>query len=203
MGRFAAIALVILALCHLSADKAVSQGEPSQPVARETTGIPTAPVDSATPSQELVSGGNILLTVAQSRVLKMKSKIVAPSVIDAGIAELVSTSGNELLIRGRLPGTTTLVLSDESGTKSFIEVRVERQLTAEEQQQPHRSKTVKFIPVGGSDRIILTGDVGSNEELIKLFGVGNASTDDRGMNIEAANNRVIKSRPGEQGSSQR
>lgn len=205
LERFIAISLVILALCPAGIGKAAAQGESAKPVAAHTnTGtLPTALVESANTSQDLVGGGNVLLTVSQSRVLKLRTKVVAPSIIDAGIAEIVSTSENELVIRGHMPGITTLVFSDEAGAKSFVELRVERQLTAEEQQQPGGSNTVKFVPVGDSGRIILTGDVGSTEELIKLFGVGNASTDDRGMNIEAANNRVINRRAGEQGSSPR
>lgn len=205
LKRFIAISLVIQALFHVSTDKAASQGESANTSAGRADSVtpPTVMAEGAAPPQELVSGGNILLTVSQSRALKLKSKVVAPSIIDAGIAEIVSISGNDLVIRGRMPGSTTLVLSDETGAKSFVEVRVERQLTEEEQQIPRGSNTVKFVPVGGSGRIILTGDVGSTEELIKLFGVGNASTDDRGMNIEAANNRVINRRPGEQGSSPR
>jgi Flp pilus assembly secretin CpaC len=60
---------------------------------------------------------------------------------------------------------------------------------------------VKAFSVGGSDRVLLLGDVDHPESVIKAFSASNVFMDDRGMNIQVANSRLINGRIGEQGGS--
>jgi Flp pilus assembly secretin CpaC len=58
---------------------------------------------------------------------------------------------------------------------------------------------VRSFSVGGSDRVILTGDVDHAESIIKAFATANAFMDDRGMQITVAGNRILGARLGELG----
>src|SRR5262249_15320364 len=57
----------------------------------------------------------------------------------------------------------------------------------------------KAFSVGGTDRVLLLGDVDHPESIIKAFAAANVFMDDRGMNIQVANSRLINARIGEQG----
>jgi hypothetical protein len=58
---------------------------------------------------------------------------------------------------------------------------------------------VKAFSVGGSDRVLLTGDVDHTESIVKAFAASNVFMDDRGMNIQVVNSRIIAGRIGEAG----
>lgn len=163
--------------------------------ATEPVASPKRPAETTVVANNgLTDESRVQLLVSQSRVLKLSGRLSNATVGDSGIAQ-VAVSGEDLTISGRFPGATTLILTDDAGRKSFISVTV--QTEAEASQVPSRARSVKLVPVGSSDRIILTGDVDSPEQLLRLFTNGNASTNDRGMNVESANDRLINVRPGE------
>lgn len=152
-----------------------------------------------TDDTEILPGRVLRLLVGQTKTFKTASTINRGSTGDPGIAAL-TTATEQATLTGRFPGTTMLMLYDNSGSVSYNEVRVETELT---RHSSSGRNAVKFIPVGDSGRLILTGEVDSPEQLIRLFTTGNTGADDRGMNIDAANNRLLNKRIGEQGASSR
>lgn len=161
---------------------------------------PIPPVVTGTVDLEEFKSTNILdLKVSQSRTFKLKNKIVRTSISDPSIAEPVVVSENQIVLLGKAPGGATLVLWDDAGNSAAIDLRVARdynQLQATLREVDPRI-IVKAFSVGGSDRVILLGDVDNAESIIRAFGAANIYMDDRGMNIQVANSRILNARPGE------
>jgi Flp pilus assembly secretin CpaC len=184
-------------LAQLSPDHVVAQADHST-----LTAQPIPPVVTGTLDFEEYKVTNVLdLKVSQSRTFKLKNKIVRTSISDPGIAEPVVVTENQLVLLGKAPGTTTLVLWDDAGNSVSIDLRVSRdfsQLQATVREIDPRI-IIKTFSVGGSERVLLTGDVDNVESIIKAFAAANVFMDDRGMNIQVANNRLANGRIGEIG----
>jgi Flp pilus assembly secretin CpaC len=166
------------------------------------TAQPIPPVVTGTVELEEFKTTNAIdLKVAQSRTFKFKNKIVRTSISDPGIAEPVVVSENQMVLLGKAPGVCTMLLWDDAGNSVSVDLRVSKdytQLQATLREIDPRI-IVKAFSVGGSDRVLLTGDVDHPESIIKAFAAANVFMDDRGMNIQVGNNRIIAGRIGESG----
>ncbi len=182
-------------LSQLSPDQIVSQTE-------SVTASPIPPVVTGTVDLEEFKSTNIIdLKVAQSRTFKLKNKIVRTSISDPGVAEPVVVSENQLVLLGKTPGTATLVLWDDAGNSVTIDLHVARdysQLQTTLREIDPRI-IVKSFSIGGTDRVILMGDVDHPDSVVRAFAAANVFMDDRGMTIQVANSRLINARVGEQG----
>ncbi|MBS1992938.1 MAG: pilus assembly protein N-terminal domain-containing protein [Cyanobacteria bacterium SZAS LIN-3] len=163
---------------------------------------PIPPVVTGTVELEEFKTTNAIdLKVSQSRTFKFKNKIVRTSISDPGIAEPVVVAENQMVLLGKAPGTCTMLLWDDAGNSISVDLRVSKdysQLQATLREIDPRI-IVKAFNVGGSDRVLLTGDVDHPESIIKAFAASNVFMDDRGMNIQVANGRILAGRLGEQG----
>jgi len=184
-------------LAQLAPDHMLAQADHTN-----LTPQPIPPVVTGTLDFEEYKVTNVIdLKVSQSRTFKLKNKIVRTSISDPGVAEPVVVAENQLVLLGKAPGTSTLVLWDDAGNSVSIDLRVSRdysQLQATLREIDPRI-IVKAFSVGGSDRVLLTGDVDHPESIIKAFAASNVFMDDRGMNIQVANSRLIAGRIGETG----
>jgi Flp pilus assembly secretin CpaC len=187
-------------LAQLAPDHLLAQADHTN-----LTPQPIPPVVTGTLDFEEYKVTNVIdLKVSQSRTFKLKNKIVRTSISDPGIAEPVVVAENQLVLLGKAPGTSTLVLWDDAGNSVSIDLRCSRdysQLQATLREIDPRV-IVKAFSVGGSDRVLLTGDVDHPESIIKAFAASNVFMDDRGMNIQVTNGRILAGRIGESGGAQ-
>jgi Flp pilus assembly secretin CpaC len=163
---------------------------------------PIPPVVTGTVELEEFKPTNIIdVAVSKSRTFKMRNKVVRTSISDPGVVEPVVISENQLVLLGKSPGRATMVLWDDAGNSSAIDVRVTRDYTQLQStlREIDPRIIVKTYSVGGSDRVVLLGDVDHPESVIRGFAASNVYMDDRGMNIQVANNRLINARIGEIG----
>lgn len=185
-------------VAQLMPDQIVAQGEQSG----GTTSTPIPPVVSGAVDLEEFKPSNVLdLKVSQSRTFKLKNKILRTSISDPSIAEPIVVAENQIVLLGKSPGGTTLVLWDDAGNSVAVDVKVSRdyaQLQASIREIDPRI-IVEPFSVGGSDRVILLGDVDHPESVIRAFTAANMFMDDRGMKITVANGRLVDARVGEQG----
>ena len=183
--------------------------EPNQLIAQAAadqsayvTSQPIPPVvNGVVEFEEFKTTNAIDLKVSQSRTFKFKNKIVRTSISDPGIAEPVVVSENQMVLLGKSPGTCTMLLWDDAGNSISVDLRVSKdysQLQATLREIDPRI-IVKAYNVGGSDRVLLTGDVDHPESIIRAFAASNVFMDDRGMNIQVANSRIIAAKIGESG----
>jgi Flp pilus assembly secretin CpaC len=182
-----------------------AQLAPDQLIAQSDQAVTVTPIPSVVTGtvdlEEFKSTNVIDLKVSQSRTFKLKNKIVRSSISDPTIAEPVVVAENQIVLLGKAPGGATLVLWDDAGNSMAIDLRVTRdfsQLQSALREVDPRI-IVKAFSVGGTDRVLLLGDVDHPESVIRAFGSANVFMDDRGMNIQVANSRLINSRIGEQG----
>jgi Flp pilus assembly protein, secretin CpaC len=185
-------------VAQFAADNLIAQGQSS-----EITASPIPPVVTGTVDLEEFKSTNVIdLKVSRSRTFKLRNKVVRTSISDPGVAEPVIVAENQMVLLGKAPGKATLVLWDDAGNSTAIELRVTRdysQLQATLREIDPRI-IVKTYSVGGSDRVILLGDVDHVESVVRAFAAANVFMDDRGMTIQVANNRLITARIGEVGS---
>jgi len=163
---------------------------------------PIPPVVTGTVELEEFKTTNAIdLKVSQSRTFKFKNKIVRTSISDPGIAEPVVVSENQMVLLGKAPGTCTMLLWDDAGNSISVDLRVSRDYTQLQTtlREIDPRIIVKAFSVGGSDRVLLTGDVDHTESIVKAFAASNVFMDDRGMNIQVVNSRIVAGRIGEQG----
>jgi Flp pilus assembly secretin CpaC len=167
-----------------------------------TATTPIPPVVSGTVDlEEFKPSNTIELKVSQSRTFKLRNKIIRTSISDPAIAEPVVVSENQMVLLGKAPGGTTLVIWDDAGNSVAIDVKVARDYTGLQAmlREVDPRIIVKPFSVGGADRVVLMGDVDHPESIIRAFAVANAFMDDRNMNITVADSRILAARPGEQG----
>ncbi len=188
-------------LAQLAPDRVVAQATDT---ATGITATPIPPVVTGTVDLEEFKPTNVIeLKVSQSRTFKMKNKIVRTSISDPGIAEPVVVAENQMVLLGKSPGTCTMLLWDDAGNSVALDLRVTRdygQLQATLREIDPRI-IVKAFSVGGGDRVLLLGDVDHPESVIRAFAASNVFMDDRGFNIQVANNRLTNARIGEVGAS--
>ncbi len=186
-------------LAQLAPDRVIAQATDS---ATGITATPIPPVVTGTVDLEEFKPTNVIeLKVSQSRTFKMKNKIVRTSISDPGIAEPVVVAENQMVLLGKSPGTCTMLLWDDAGNSVALDLRVTRdygQLQATLREIDPRI-IVKAFSVGGGDRVLLLGDVDHPESVIRAFAASNVFMDDRGFNIQVANNRLTNARIGEVG----
>lgn len=185
-------------LAQLAPDQIISQASGDSQV----TAIPIPPVVTGTVDLEEFKATNVLdLKTSQSRTFRLKNKIVRTSISDPGIAEPVVVSENQILLLGKTPGNATLVLWDDAGNSVAIDVRVSRDYSMLQSmlREIDPRIIVKPFSVGGSDRVLLMGDVDHPDSVIRAFAACNVFMDDRGMTIQVANSRLINARIGETG----
>lgn len=186
-------------LAQLSPDQLIAQGD-----AGTTTVTPIPPVVSGTVDLEEFKASNVIdLKVSQSRTFKLRNKIVRTSISDPSIAEPVVVAENQLVLLGKAPGGATLVIWDDAGNSVAVDLRVTRDYSSLQAmlREIDPRIIVKPFSVGGGDRVILLGDVDHPESVIRAFSAANAFMDDRGMQIVAANSRILAAKVGEQGAS--
>ncbi|MBA4075103.1 MAG: hypothetical protein C0508_08675 [Cyanobacteria bacterium PR.023] len=191
-----------------SSRAAAAQYAPDQVVAQAAdqstyvTAQPIPPVVTGTVELEEFKTTNAIdLKVSQSRTFKFKNKIVRTSISDPGIAEPVVVSENQMVLLGKAPGTCTMLLWDDAGNSISVDLRVSRDYTQLQTtlREIDPRIIVKAFSVGGSDRVLLTGDVDHTESIVKAFAASNVFMDDRGMNIQVVNSRIVNGRIGEVG----
>lgn len=186
-------------LAQFTADNVLAQGT--------DVGIPASPIPPVVTGtvdfEEFKPTNSIDLKVSRSRTFKLRNKVVRTSISDPGVAEPVIVAENQMVLLGKSPGRATLVLWDDAGNSSAIDLRVSRDYTGLQStlREIDPRIIVKTYSVGGSDRLILLGDVDHVESVIRAFAAANVYMDDRGMNIQIANNRIIGARIGETGAS--
>ena len=187
-------------IAQLAPDQVVAQGDQGGNI----TATPIPPVVTGTVDLEEFKTTNVIdLKVSQSRTFKLKNKIVRTSISDPAIAEPVVVSENQIVLLGKTPGTATLVLWDDAGNSVAIDLRVTRDYTQLQStlREIDPRIIVKAFSVGGSDRVMLLGDVDHPDSVIRAFSAANVFMDDRGMTIQVANSRLINARVGEQSAS--
>jgi Flp pilus assembly secretin CpaC len=173
-------------LAQLAPDQIIAQAS-DQPV----NATPIPPVVSGTVDlEEFKPTNSIDLKVSQSRTFKLRNKVIRTSISDPSIAEPVVVAENQLVLLGKAPCNSLAIDVHVNHDFSTLQAML---------REVDPRIIVRPFAVGGTDRLILTGDVDHPESIVRAFAIADAFMDDRGMNITVAANRILGARLGEQG----
>ena len=135
----------------------LSLGAAQQPTRTDHTHSPTSSVIEALSTQP---GERILdVKVNRSKVLTSPKPIKRVALTNAGVAGFVTLNKTQILIQGKKPGVTHLLLTDEDNRVTAMDVRVTADVSQLEDVLRHLFPGVKVsvYPVG--DRVVLAGKV--------------------------------------------
>lgn len=100
-----------------------------RPGGSPTSTVPVGAKTPDTPSADIITlpdgSSNLKLTVSESAVVQHAFTIRRVSVANNEIAEAVAVSPTEILVNGKAPGETSLILWDAKGDRTRYEVQVE------------------------------------------------------------------------------
>jgi pilus assembly protein CpaC len=127
-----------------------------------TPAPPPAPVQAPVPATQLPSppeGQALHILVGKSVVVNVQSPITRVLSSNPAVIETLATSRTEVVVEGRAPGTSSLILWDETGRSQMLDVIVDLDVTglrtAIERAYPNQQVEVQAD--GG--RLVLTGNV--------------------------------------------
>jgi pilus assembly protein CpaC len=118
-------------------------------------------IPGAARAQTLGSAEVLRLASGESYLITRSAPLTKVSIADPGVADVVVVSANELVVNGKTPGTTSLLLWDNAGGRAHFAVRVSPD-AATLQEDLRRLFPGEPITVESSGSgVILKGDVSS------------------------------------------
>lgn len=114
------------------------------------------------------------IIVGKSVVIRLETQLKRVLLSNPAVIDAMAMDRNEVVVEAKAPGTSSLILWDESGSSRMMDVTVDLDVaslrTAIDQAYPGRSIEVK----ADGDRLILTGHVPTQhaeDELVKMAGI--------------------------------
>ena len=114
------------------------------------------------------------IIVGKSVVIRLETQLKRVLLSNPSVIDAMAMDRNEVVVEAKAPGTSSLILWDESGSSRMMDVTVDLDVaslrTAIDQAYPGRSIEVK----ADGDRLILTGHVPTQhaeDELVKMAGI--------------------------------
>ncbi|MGH9583196.1 MAG: type II and III secretion system protein family protein [Bryobacteraceae bacterium] len=118
------VSLVALAAMCLPGEAAAPSTPPPASVAVPAAKIPAANAAAAKPALQLHSSGTLTVAVNKSMVLERPEGLRRISIANGSIAAAAALSTTEVLLNGKSPGETTLLLWNTKGKISMYDVQV-------------------------------------------------------------------------------
>ena len=132
------------------------------------------PAASAAQQAGPLAAAPLRIITGKSVVIRLETRLKRILLSNPAVIDALAMNPNEVVVEAKAPGTSSLILWDESGTSRMMDVTVDLDVaslrTAIDQAYPGRSIEVEAD--GG--RLILTGRVPSQhaeDELVKMAGV--------------------------------
>jgi pilus assembly protein CpaC len=158
------LVLVSLTSGLQGAGQQLSAPAQTTPAAPEQAPAPAPPQAAANPApaQQTAApaeGQALHILVGKSVVVNVQTPITRVLSSNPAVIETLATSPTEIVVEGRAPGTSSLILWDQSGRSQMLDVIVDLDVTglrtAIERAYPNQQ--VEVQPDGG--RLVLTGSV--------------------------------------------
>lgn len=114
-------------------------------------------------AQALGSADVLRLAAGESYLITRSAPLTKVSIADPAVADVVVVSANELVVNGKVPGATSLLLWDNAGGRAHYSVRVSADATKlqEDLRRLFPGEAIAVEASGGT--VVLTGAVSSSE----------------------------------------
>jgi pilus assembly protein CpaC len=114
------------------------------------------------------------VTVGKGTILTLKEVSKRVSIADPGVADINLLSPTEILLNGKRPGTTNLIVWDAKGKATFFDVVVKADLTAFEKKLKEIAPGADISVESAGDTVILMGDLKNEQTKKKIEAVAQA-----------------------------
>jgi pilus assembly protein CpaC len=129
-------------------------------VAPATTPAMAPATTSETPQQVPPSEGQALhILVGKSVVVNVQSAITRVLSSNPAVIETLATSRTEVVVEGRAPGSSSLILWDETGRSQMLDVIVDLDVTGLRNAIEHAYPNQQVGVTADGGRLVLTGNV--------------------------------------------
>jgi pilus assembly protein CpaC len=112
--------------------------------------------------------------VGKGTILTLKEVSKRVSIADPSVADINLLSPTEILLNGKRPGSTNLIVWDTTGKATFFDVTVKADLTAFEKKLKDIAPDASIIVESAGDTVILRGDLKNEQTKKKIEAVANA-----------------------------
>ncbi|MGH9502124.1 MAG: type II and III secretion system protein family protein [Terriglobales bacterium] len=152
---------------------ATSEAPPATTVQRPTPPAVTAPV----PPQQVPApseGQALHILVGKSVVVNVQTPITRVLSSNPAVIETLATSRTEVVVEGRAPGTSSLILWDDTGRSQMLDVIVDLDVTGLRSAIDHAYPNQQVQVQADGGRLVLTGnvpDAKAAEDLNKMANV--------------------------------
>jgi pilus assembly protein CpaC len=114
------------------------------------------------------------VTVGKGTILTLKEVSKRVSIADPGVADINLLSPTEILLNGKRPGATNLIVWDTTGKATFFDVIVKADLSAFEKKLKEIAPDADIIVETAGDTVILRGDLKNEQTKKKIEAVAKA-----------------------------
>ena len=113
----------------------------------------------------------VRLLVGRSMVIDVGSPISRVSLTSADIADAMVTSGSQLLVNGKMPGTITMFVWEKGGALRQYEITVQRDLAILNEQMTKLFPGESILAQSNGKAVVLSGLVTSKDAADKAMNV--------------------------------
>src|SRR6476660_1557410 len=144
------------------------------PAASPAQAMTPAPAAAPAPAQQVPppsEGQALHILVGKSVVVNVQSPITRVLSSNPAVIETLATSRTEVVVEGRAPGTSSLILWDETGRSQMLDVIVDLDVTGLRSAIEHAYPNQQVGVTVDGGRLVLTGnvpDAKAAEDLIKM-----------------------------------
>ena len=141
----------------------------------------------------------VRLAAGESFLITRSAPLTKISIADPGVADVVVVSANELVVNGKVAGTTSLMLWDTSGGRSHYAIKVNADAATLEENLRRLFPDEQFRVESSGGTVVLAGDVSSLQvserlEAIAATSVGEGAAVSNQLRVPAPGQILLKVR---------
>jgi pilus assembly protein CpaC len=141
----------------------------------------------------------VRLAAGESFLITRSAPLTKISIADPGVADVVVVSANELVVNGKVAGTTSLMLWDTSGGRSHYSIKVNADAASLEENLRRLFPDEQFRVESSGGTVVLAGDVSSLQvserlEAIAATSVGDGAAVSNQLSVPAPGQILLKVR---------
>ncbi|HHT9119449.1 MAG TPA: type II and III secretion system protein family protein, partial [Candidatus Hypogeohydataceae bacterium YC41] len=132
-----------------------------------------------------ISLGRIYVTMGQSRLVTTREEVQRVSVTTPDVAGVQAVSLKEVLVDGKKPGVTTMIIWDKKGKTYIYDLTVQRDVALLKERLQEIDEGIKIEVHPAQDSVILYGEVDSPAKITKAIAVAAAFFEDSELYVLA------------------
>ncbi len=129
--------------------------------------------------------GRIHVTMGQSKLLRTSEEVKRVAITSPDIATVQAVSQWEVLVDGKKPGITTMIIWDAKDKTYIYDVTVQRDVELLKERLKQIDAGIKVEVYAAQDTVILFGEVDAPAKITKAIAIAASFFEDSGMQVLA------------------